>query len=288
MALTFADGAAFFGGKFKLPQTTKIVKNDQLGALLLEYEGVQKVRKALAGFPLLVVGGAVRDLLRDPSCKPKDIDFQVVGKMADILAKLQETYAAEELKSNPIGLMVGKASDTMDAIDIREATEKYYDFCYVENDVNALMFDLSTSTIVDMAGTGVDNCTKGKFSVVAKSMEEWHAFEEPPRKLNGKVPRLLKMLAKGFTFADQDQKAEYVRLFATTVDAHCELVIAGKFSTFEMVLGQTVRGDVLNFKDGTAKIGNKPAYDLCIRALSDLDFDLGKRVTAHMARLGTI
>ena len=113
-------------------------------------------------------------------------------------------------------------------------------------------------------------------------MTTWHDFPEPPRKHNGKLIRVLKMLAKGFAFAHEDQKEEFVSLFETAFDAHCELAIAGKFSTFQMVLGQTVRGDILNFKDGNIIKGQRALYNGCIDALRELHPVLCQKLQSHM------
>ena len=91
------------------------------------------------------------------------------------------------------------------------------------------------------------------------------------------------MLAKGFTFADESQEKEFIGLFKEAFEDHCGLVIAGKFSTFQMVLGQTVREDKLNFKDGTIVRGKGALYDKCIKALESLDSDMANKVEQHMS-----
>ena len=284
MALSCIDGFTYFGQKYKLPSTTIFHSNTGIGDNIRSYPEVQKLSDIFTkhGFPFLIVGGAIRDLICDPTCKPKDVDVQVVGAKLNVLAKLQQYYLVEELTTNPIGIVVGHATESIDAIDLREAMEKYFHFDYVESNVNALMFDLHTDQIIDLTGNGVSDCEKKKFRVVASSMTTWNEFPEPPRKFNGKLIRVLKMYAKGFTFAHQCQEEEFIKLFETTFDSLCDRVVADKFSTFQMVLGHTVRGDTLNYKEGTTTRGNKPLYNRCIEALAHMDLELANKLVAHM------
>ena len=283
LALSFTDGSIFFGEQFKLPETTILIKNKAIGDLIRSFPEVNTVTESLgANFPCLIVGGAIRDVLLDPTCKPKDFDMQVVGAKADILAMLKKTYREDELTLNPIAVVVCKTTETLE-INLREAMQTYFDCNYVESNVNSLMFDLDTDNIIDIFGNGVSDCEDRQFRVVASSMADWHEFPEPPRVYNGKLVRVLKMFAKGFTFADESQMKEFLRLFEDTFDNHCQHVIAGKFSTFAMVLGHTVRGDILNFKDGTVCRGDAPLYDACIKALAEINPAIAQRLVAHMA-----
>jgi hypothetical protein len=200
------------------------------------------------------------------------------------MAQLKKHYDEKDLVTNPIAIVVGQGKDTMDAIDVRPVLDKYFMIDYIENNVNCLLFDLKTDRLLDMSGTGISDCLEKKFRVFATSMRTWNDFPEPPRKYNGKLIRVLKMLAKGFNFAEESQAAEFISLFQEFFEAHCELTIAGKFSTFHMVLGQTIRGDTLNFANGSITPGSHPLYDNCIEALASLDYDMAKKVVVHMAK----
>lgn len=281
--ITMKNGCYCFGNSFVLPASTLLIKDEAIGKKLRTLPEMQKITASLSRFPLLVVGGAVRDLLTNSDIIiPKDVDFQIVGDKDNIMEVLKKNYAEKDLKSNPIAIVVGESTEKLDAFDVRSAMCKYYNFNYIENDVNSLMYDLNSNCIIDITGTGVENNRKRKFSIVAEDLDTWHSFPEPPRAMNGKAPRALKMLAKGYTFADDEQKDAYVRLLRKTFEDHCKLVNAGKFSTYQMVLGQTVRGDRLNFTDGSITAGSRPLYDKCIEALASLDADLAKKVVTHM------
>ena len=90
------------------------------------------------------------------------------------------------------------------------------------------------------------------------------------------------MLAKGFNFADESQAGEFISLFEEFFDAHCEPAISGKFSAFQMVLGQTVRGDVLNHQNGMIVRGQGALYDKCLEALRNINSDLCLKLEGHM------
>ena len=229
-------------------------------------------------------GGAIRDLLVDEYAKPKDIDLQMTGSTDGILAQLKKHYDEQDISTNQIGIKVGQPTDYMDAIDIRPMLDKYFNLDYIENDINGLLFNLKTDDLIDISGTGILNCTQQKFQISATCMKSWNSFPEPPRVYNGKLIRVLKMLAKGFNFADASQATEFINLFEEFFDAHCALVIVDKFSTFDVVLGQTIRGDTLNFTDGSIKAGNNPLYDKCIEALECLDKEMAKKVVMHMTK----
>ena len=222
-------------------------------------------------------------MLVNADIRPKDIDLQMIGSKADIIAQLEKTYAKKDLVNNPIAIVVGQSTDSMDAIDVRHAVSNYFNVDYIENSVNCLLFDLKTDRVLDMTGTGISDCLQKKFRIPATSMKTWHEFPEPPRRYNGKLIRVLKMLAKGFTFAEESQKIEFIHLFKEAFEAHCAPVIAGKFSTLQMVLGQTVREDKLDFEDGNIVCGQGALYDKCIKALETLDADMAKKVEEHMS-----
>ena len=220
----------------------------------------------------------------DVNARPKDIDLQMIGSTDDIMALLKKHYDEQQIVTNPIGIKVGQPTDTMDAIDIRQMLDKYFNLDYIENNINGLLFNLKTDDLIDISGTGILDCTQKKFHISATCMRTWNSFPEPPRVYNGKLIRVLKMLAKGFNFADASQAKEFISLFEEYFDAHCELVNAGKFSTFDVVLGQTIRGDTLNFTDGSIKAGSNPLYDKCIEALESLDKEMAKKVAMHMMK----
>ena len=273
-------------GKFVLPPSTTIEKHKQIGDALRSYTELTKLVDAVGDkFPLLIVGGAIRDLLVDPTAKPKDIDIQIVGELKDIVAVLAEYYPANERVTNAIGIVVGKSTEDMEAIDVRPALGKYFKFEYIENNLNCFLFDLKTDHLIDMTGTGISDCHKKIFRIPAECMRIWNGFPEPSRVHNGKLIRVLKMLAKGFAFAEQKQLDEFSTLFREFLEPHCELVIPSEtpqFSTLQMVLGQTIRGDKLNFKDGSIIIGTRPLYDKCIQALEDIDCEMAREVVEHM------
>ena len=206
-------------------------------------------------------------MLVDANAKPRDIDVQMIGSKDEIMAQLKKHYDEKELVTNPIAIEVGKSTDSMDAIDVRQALDKYFMFDYIENNVNCLLFDLKTDRLIDMSGTGISDCLQKKFRIPATSMRIWNDFPEPPRHYNGKLMRVLKMLAKGFRFADESQEDEFTKLFDEFFQAHCELVIDGKFSTFQMVLGHTVRGDKLDYNNGTILPGQGALYNKCLEVV---------------------
>ena len=199
------------------------------------------------------------------------------------MAQLKKHYDEKELVTYPIAIQVGNATDSMDAIDVRQALDKYFMFNYVENNVNCLLFDLKTDRLIDMSGTGISDCLQKKFRIPATSMRIWNDFQEPPRTYNGKLIRVLKMLAKGFSFAGESQAAEFTSLFKEFFQAHCELVIAGKFSAFQVVLGQTVRGDELNYSNGTILHGQGALYNKCLEVVrTTISPDLCEKLEDHM------
>ena len=91
------------------------------------------------------------------------------------MAQLKKHYDEKELVTYPIAIQVGKSTDSMDAIDVRQALDKYFMFNYVENNVNCLLFDLETDRLIDMSGTGISDCLQKKFRIPATSMRilEW-------------------------------------------------------------------------------------------------------------------
>ena len=199
------------------------------------------------------------------------------------MALLKKHYDEKELVTNPIAIAVGKSTDSMDAIDVRQALDKYFMFDYMENNVNCLLFDLKTDRLIAMSGTGISACVQKQFRIPATSIRIWNDFQEPPRTYNGKLIRVLKMLAKGFSFADESQATEFTSLFKEFFQAHCELVIAGQFSTSQMVLGQTVRGDVLNYNNGTNLRGQGALYNKCLEVVrTTISPDLCEELENHM------
>ena len=60
-------------------------------------------------------------------------------------------------------------------------------------------------------------------------------------------------------------------------------MIAGQFSTFQMVLGQTVRGDVLNYNNGTILRGQGALYNKCLEVVrTTISPDLCEKLEDHM------
>ena len=61
--------------------------------------------------------------------------------MTHVRGKLSAHYDEKELVTNPIAIKVGKSTDSMDAIYVRQALDMYFKFDYMENNVNGLLFD---------------------------------------------------------------------------------------------------------------------------------------------------
>ena len=114
-------------GEFVLPPTTILEKHEEIGNALRSYDQLNKLVQAVGDrFPFLVVGGAIRDLLVNADIRPKDIDLQMFGSKDDIMAQLKQHYDEEDLATNAIAIVVGKSTDSMDAIDVRQAVDTYF------------------------------------------------------------------------------------------------------------------------------------------------------------------
>ena len=278
-----------FMGEF-LPKTAVVTAMPDVRAAFLAIPEVQRLQRALHATPYIIVGGAVRDIIRKPTEMPKDIDCQVaLPQKEDVLLLMQKNYEETEIKVQPMAVTVGKATDRLDSIDLL-VMQRHFEPAAVENDVNSLMFDLEAGALIDPFGTGLENLREAKFRIVEPDMEAWYTYQMPGRKNNGKAPRLLKMLYMGFSFADPAQRAQFI----ACLQAHLpndleEKVIAGKFSVWEMVLCMNIRGDTFDFSTGGIHRGTCPLkaakYEGCLAALCDLDANLGSIVKDYMKQV---
>jgi len=274
----------------QLPQSAVMTAMPDVRAAFLSIPEVQRLLEAMPGVDIRIVGGAVRDIIRNPQEMPKDIDCQLnLPSKEDILRLVQQHYSVGEIKVQPMAVTVGKATDNIDGIDLLIA-QPHSVPAAVENDVNALMFDLEAGTLIDPFGTGLENLRAAKFRIVEPDMEAWYSYEMPGRKNNGKAPRLLKMLHMGFSFAEPAQQAEFIACLQEHLPNDLtEKVIADKFSVWAMVLGMTIRGDTFDFKTGTVHVGTCPfkqaKYEGCLAALLKLDASSGHAVQNYMAQV---
>ena len=246
---------------------------------------------ALKNIYFLIVGGAVRDILRNPKAMPKDIDCQVdVPSKEHIHDLVKQHYEESEVKIQPLAVTVGNATESLDGIDLLVAQPYHFDPAFVENDVNALMFDLQAGVLIDPFGTGLQNLRAGKFRIVEQDMEAWYSYKIPDRKNNGKGPRILKMINMGLSFEDTQQQAAFVACLRAHLPKDLtDKVIAKKFSVWAMVLGMNIRGDTFDFKNGSIQLGTCPSklakYKGCLAALVQLDGILGQSVQDYMAQV---
>jgi hypothetical protein len=274
----------------QIPQTALVTSMPAVRAAFLAIPEVQRLQVALEGTPYIIVGGAVRDMLRQPTEMPKDIDCQVaLPNKADVELLMKKHYSEEEIKVQPMAVTVGKATERIDGIDLLVA-QPNFEPAAVENDVNALMFDLEAGTLIDPFGTGLENLRAAKFRIVETDMEAWYSYQMPGRNNNGKAPRLLKMLNMGFSFADPAQQDQFIACLQNHLPNDLEeKVIAGKFSAWAMVLGMNIRGDTFNFGTGNIQAGTCPLkkakYEGCLAGLISLDATLGATVQEYMAQV---
>lgn len=274
----------------QLPQTALATPMPEVRAAFVAIPEMQRLQGVLCGIPFIIVGGAVRDILRKPTEMPKDIDCQVsLPSKEDILCLVREHYEEAEIKVQPLAVTIGKATDSLDGIDLLVA-QPNFDPSAVENDVNSLMFDVDAGTLIDPFGTGLQNLRAGKFRIVEPDLEAWYSYQMPGRRNNGKAPRLLKMLNMGLTFAEPQQQAEFIAcLRAHLPNDLVEKVVAGKFSAWALVLGMNIRGDTFDFRTGDIHVGTCPLkqanYDGCLEALCALDATLGHTVRDYMAQV---
>ena len=139
------------------PRTALVTAMPEVRAAFLAIPEVQRLQVALKGTPFIIVGGAVRDIIRKPAEMPKDIDCQVsLPSKEDILGLVRNHYDEEDIKVQPMAVTVGKATDRIDGIDLLVA-QPNFEPAAVENDVNSLMFDLEAGTLIAPFGTGLEN-----------------------------------------------------------------------------------------------------------------------------------
>ena len=273
----------------QLPQSAVVTAMPEVRAAFLSIPEVRRLHEAMRGVRFIIVGGAVRDIIRKPKEMPKDIDCQLdLPSKEDILRLVQEHYKEGEIKVQLIAVTVGEATDLIDGIDLLIAQDIVP--AAVENDVNSLMFDLEAGTLIDPFGTGLENLRAAKFRIVESDMEAWYSYQMPGRKNNGKAPRLLKMLHMGFSFAEPVQQAQFIACLQEHMPNDLvEKVIAGKFSAWAMVLGMNIRGDTFDFKTGNVHVGTCPhkqaKYEGCLTALLNLDATSGHAVQNYMAQV---
>ena len=273
----------------QLPQSAVVTAMPEVRAAFLSIPEVRRLHEAMRGVRFIIVGGAVRDIIRKPKEMPKDIDCQLdLPSKEDILRLVQEHYKEGEIKVQLIAVTVGEATDRIDGIDLLIAQDIVP--AAVENDVNSLMFDLEAGTLIDPFGTGLENLRAAKFRIVESDMEAWYSYQMPGRKNNGKAPRLLKMLHMGFSFAEPVQQAQFIACLQKHMPNDLvEKVIAGKFSAWAMVLGMNIRGDTFDFKTGIVHVGTCPhkqaKYEGCLTALLNLDATSGHAVQNYMAQV---
>ena len=274
----------------QLPKTAVMTAMPEVSAAFQAIPEVQSLQIALKGTHFIIVGGAVRDIIHKPGGMIKDIDCQVsLTSKEDILDLVRKHYDEDDIKVQPMAVTVGQATDRIDGIDLLVA-QPNFEPAAVENDVNSLMFDLETGTLIDPFGTGLENLRAAKFRIVEPDMEAWYSYQMPGRRNNGKAPRLLKMLYMGFAFADPDQQSQFIACLQAHLPKDLtEKVIAGKFSAWAMVLGMNIRGDTFDFKAGTVHVGTCPIkqakYEGCLAALLHLDDSLGHAVQDYMAQV---
>ncbi len=276
------------------PVSTSVTSMPEIGEALRALPEMQRLQTALRDTPFLIVGGAVRDILRKPTEIPKDIDCQVgLPSKDDILNLVKNDYDESEIHVQPMAVTVGKATDSLDGIDLLPPQPMNFDPAYAENDVNSLMFDIQAGLLIDPFGTGLENVRASKFRIVDADMEAWYSYKMPGRANNGKAPRALKMLHAGFAFADSHQQAAFVACLKAHLPSDLtEKVIAGKFSAWAMVLGMNIRGDKFNFVTGEIQMGTDPLkkakYEGCLAALSQLDQIMGQSVLDYMAQVAEL
>lgn len=264
--------------------------------IFLKIHEVQRLQKALQGTNYIIVGGAVRDIVRyifsgladqDILRFLKDIDCQVdLPNKEDLTNLMKKHYREHEMKVQQLAVTVGSPTDLIEAIDV-VLFQRDFDPKASENDVNSLIFILETGMLVDPFGTGLENLRKLQFRIVEPDIETWYTCPYQGRANNGKAPRLLKMLNMGFSFEDAAQQAQFI----ACVKRHfpqdlTDKVIQEKFSVWAMVLGMTIRGDIFNRNTGEITVGTCPIkrskYEGCLAALCKLDAVLGEQVRVYM------
>ena len=273
-----------------LPAVAVISLMPGMRTAFLAIPEVQRLQAALRETKFYIVGGAVRDLLRNPGEIPKDIDCQVcLPTKEDILSLVRGHYEDEEIKLQPLAVSVGSATDTLDGIDLLPAHYNF-DSAAVENDVNSLMFDLDAGSLIDPFGTGFCNLSAGHFRIVASDMEAWYSYPIPGRSNNGKAPRVLKMLHMGLTFAEPQQQEDFLDCLRSHFPKDLEeKVVNSKFSAWAVVLGMNIRGDTFNWVTGEVHVGMCPLklakYEGCLTALLRMDYKLGSAVKDYMSHV---
>ena len=260
---------------------TNYHKDEALQAKFFDIPGVRRLHDALAaeGIPYFLVGGAVLDLICGCT-EVKNIDCHLQGVSKERLREFtQKCYEGEsqEQPLQPFAVTVRKAC-SIDAIDLIPFGLHLYDSNFADSDVNALAFHLESGTVVDTFGSGYHNAQQKRFRIPAQSFESWYQAEYPGRINNGKILRLLKMLANGFAFQITDQKDAFVQLCIDKFEDLAAPTIAGLFSTLQVVLGRDIRGDTLHFADpnpGQITVGTDPQkvakYERCLDSAEKLD-----------------
>ena len=260
-----------------LLDTTSYHTDVNLREKFLAIPEVQRLHHAFAaeGIEYFLVGGAVRDLLCD-CADVKDIDCHVKASRVRLLEFAARHYESE-VKVQPLAVTVGTAG-TVDAIDLVPFNLALYDRNYVECDVNSLAFHLESATVVDVFSTGYYNVLHKRMRIPADSLEVWYSAKFPGRANNGKVPRLFKMLAKGFKFHVPGQEDAFIQICIDKFDDLIAPTTAGTYSALQVVLGMTIRGDTFVFGgpcNGQVTVGTDPSkvakYECCLESAVRLD-----------------
>ena len=176
-----------------------------------------------------------------------------------------------------------EVSSKLDAIELIFLKDlphiRIFDNNYAECDVNSLAYNFMTKQVIDPFQTGRKNAINKKFRLVADTIETWHEAKFGNREVNGKMNRLFKLLALGMDFADPDQKRQFVNHFPQMWDDYAAKKNNAKVTTVRLVLGQTVRGDIINFRTGKFDVGTDQKkvekYNQCILAAMNLDPIIG-------------
>ena len=215
-----------------LPTVAVISLMPGMRTAFLAIPEVQRLQAALRETKFYIVGGAVRDLLRNPGAIPKDIDCQVcLPTKEDIFSLVRGHYEDEEIKLQPLAVSVGSATDTLDGIDLLPAHYNF-DSAAVENDVNSLMFDLDAGSLIDPFGTGFCNLSAGHFRIVASAMESLVFLPVSWKKQQWQGSTRFEDASYGSHFRRTTATGRFPRLFAESLPQglgreSCELQVFG-------------------------------------------------------------